>query len=200
MAENLRQPDTDPRAVEARRLEIVKEGLRQTESCLWTSTSMFIWLRRVRWQHTAVTLIPIVLTAVAGLSYVRDLAPAWVVALVAFLATLIPSVAKALDFETRVEELKRASAEFKALQDRFRKLARITALRDVDKAETELGDLLDRMDAVRALSITPPQKYFDLAKKQIEAGHYDFTVDLPTGDTPSGKRSGPPPNADGGQA
>jgi hypothetical protein len=175
-----------------RRIEIVKEALRQTESCLWTSTSLFIWLRIVRLQHTAVVLAPVVLTGIAGFSYVKEALPAWAVALVAFLATLIPSVAKALDFETRVEELKRASAEFKALQDRFRKLARITALGDVDKAETELGDLMDRLDAVRAQSITPPQKYFAMAKKDIEAGHYDFAVDLPTGETPSGTKGAPP--------
>lgn len=192
MAEDLRIESPDANPVEARRVEIVKEALRQTESCLWTSTSLFIWLRTVRWQHSAVTLAPVVLTGIAGFSYVKEALPAWAVALVAFLATLFPPVAKALHFETRVEELKRASAEFKALQDRFRKLARITALGDVDKAEIELGELMDRLDAVRGLSITPPQKYFALAKNDIEAGHYEFAVDLPTGETPSGTKGASP--------
>ena len=40
---------------------------------------------------------------------------------------------------------------------------------------------MDRMDVARSSSITPPQRYFDAARKQIEGGHYEFTVDLPVG-------------------
>lgn len=191
MAKDLRTPDPDPRAIEARRWEIVKEALRQSESCLWTSTMLFAWLRRVRWQHKCITLAPIVLTALAGAAFVKDYLPAVAVAIIAVLATLIPSIAEALDVQTHVNELKRAAAEYKTLQDRFRQLAKITALGDLAKAEETLGHLMDRMDTVRSSSITPPQRYFDDARKQIEGGHYDFTVDLPTGETPSGKSSKP---------
>jgi hypothetical protein len=149
---------------------------------------LFTWLRRVRWQHKAVTLAPIVLTALAGFSYLKEWLPAWGVALIAFLSTLIPSVAEALDIQTHVEELKRTGAEYKALQDRFRRLARITALGDVDEAEKVLAELMDRMDVARSSSITPPERFLDNARKQIEGGNYDFAVDLPTGESPSGKR------------
>ncbi|WP_395665505.1 SLATT domain-containing protein [Methylocella sp.] len=170
----------------------MKEALRQSESCLWTSTMLYIWLRRVRWQHKAITLAPIVLTALAGAAFAKAWLPAVAVAVIAFLATLIPSISEALDIQTHVEELKRTAAEYKALQDRFRRLARITALGEVDKAEEVLAELMDRMDAVRGGSITPPDRYREDAKKQIEGGNYDFAVDLPTGETPSGKRSEPP--------
>lgn len=110
------------------------------------------------------------------------------VALMAFLSTLIPSVAEALEIQTHVEELKRTGAEYKALQDRFRRLAKITALGDVDEAEKVLAELMDRMDAARSSSITPPDRYRADAKKQIEGGNYDFAVDLPTGDAPSGNK------------
>ena len=79
------------------------------------------------------------------------------------------------------------------MQDRFRRLARITALGDVDEAEKALAELMDRMDVARSTSITPPQRYFDNARKQIESGHYDFAVDLPSGETPSGKKLDGPP-------
>lgn len=194
MAEDFRNQDSDPRIVEARRVEIVKEALRQSESCLWTSTMCFTWLRLVRLQHKAVILLPIILTGLAGFSYVKEWFPAWGVALMAFLATLIPSIAKALDIETHVNELKRLAAEYKSLQDRFRRLARVTALGNVDTAEETLAELMDRMDLVRSSSITPPQSYFEKARRQIEGGHYDFAVDLPTGDTPSGKRLEGPTN------
>lgn len=188
MAENLRTANSDTRALEARRREIVKEALRQSESCLWTSTMLFTWLRLVRLQHTAVILLPIILTGLAGFSYVKDLIPAWGVALMAFFSTLIPSIAKALDIQTHVDELKRLAAEYKALQDRFRRLARITALGNVDEAEKALAELMDRMDVARSSSITPPKRYFEDARRQIEGGRYDFAVDLPAGDIPSGKK------------
>ena len=190
MAEDLRTADPAFHTIEARRKEIVKEALRQSESCLWTSTMLFLWLREVKLQHMAVILLPIILTGVAGFSYAKAWLPAWVVALIAFLSTLIPSTAKALDIETHVDELKRQAAEYKALQDRFRRLARITALGNVDEAENSLAELMDRMDVVRSSSITPPQRYFDRARSQIEGGHYDFAVDLPNGETPSGKKEG----------
>ena len=110
MAEDLRTPDPDPCAVEARRREIVKEALRQSESCLWTSTMLFTWLRLVRVQHKAVLLAPIILTGLAGFSYVKEWLPAWGVALMAFLSTLIPSIAEALDIQTHVDECRTASA------------------------------------------------------------------------------------------
>lgn len=187
MAEDIRQPDPHPRAVEARRREIEKEALRQSESCLWISTMLYIWLRRVRWQHKAITMAPIILTALAGAAFIKDWLPAIAVAVIAFLASLIPAVADALDVNTHVEELKRVAAEYKALQDRFRRLATITVLGDVDQAEDVLSELMDRMDAVRAGSITPPERYFEAARIKIEEGHYGFAVDLRCGKTPSGK-------------
>ncbi|MCH4061170.1 MAG: hypothetical protein LKE81_07025 [Acetobacter sp.] len=189
MAENLWPSDSDPRNVETRRREIVKEALRQSESCLWTSTMLYTWLRVVRLQHKVVILLPIILTGLVGFSYIKEWVPAWGVALMAFFSTLIPSIAEALDIQTHVHELERLAAEYKALQDRFRRLARITALGDVDEAEKELAELMDRMDAARNSSITAPQRYFKSARRQIEGGHYDFAVDLQAGETPSGKKT-----------
>lgn len=188
MAEDLRAPDSDIRAVEARRREIVKEALRQSESCLWTSTMLFTWLRRVRFQRQVFVAAPIVLGALAGFAVLKEVAPTWVIAILALLASLFPALADALKIETSVDEISRVAAEYKALQDRFRRLARITALGDVDDAEKALAELMDRMDVARSTSLTPPQSYFDAARKQIEGGHYDFAVDLLTEDTPTGKR------------
>lgn len=179
MAKDIRSSNPDPREVDERkRSEIAIEALRQSESCLYTSTAIYIWLRRVRWQHKAVILIPIALTALAGFSYLKEWAPAWTVALMAFLSTLIPSIAEALEIQTHVDELKKASAEYKALQDRFRKLAKVTVLGEVSHAEAELGALMDRMDVVRANSITPPEYYYKEAQKKIEHGDYDFSIDI----------------------
>jgi hypothetical protein len=107
----------------------------------------------------------------------KSWAPDWVIALLAFLASLFPALAKALSFETRVEEIEKQAADFKALQDRFRQIANITAPVNLDEAETRLADLMDRMDGARSKSITPPEWAFGWARLKIEAGHYSFSVD-----------------------
>ncbi|RJF70891.1 hypothetical protein D4Q52_14780 [Rhodopseudomonas palustris] len=152
--------------------------MRQSESALYTSTMLYIWLRRVRIQQSVIVLTPIILTGLAGLSYVKEWLPAWGVALMAFFATLLPSIAEKLKIETKVDELRRLAADFKSLQDRFRVLANVTARGPVDTAVEELRMLMDRMDVVRSTSITPPERYFDAASRKIKRGDYDFSVDI----------------------
>jgi hypothetical protein len=77
-----------------------------------------------------------------------------------------------------VDEIARLAADFKALQDRFRRVAKITALGDVDEAEAALAELMDRMEVARSSSITPPEKYFEAAQRKIRDGHYGFEIDL----------------------
>lgn len=177
MAEDLRNADSNP-DLSASRKELKAEALRQMESCLYTSTMCFMWLRRVRVQQKVVVLLPVVLTAVAGFSYAKDVLPAWVMALIGFAASLIPAIAKAIEIETQVDELKRDASEYKSLQDRFRILARITTNGPFDGAENRLNELMDRLDLVRATAITPPERYFKRAQKKIKSGDYDFSVDI----------------------
>ena len=179
MAEDIRTENPDPRRVTARRsAEIRVEALRQEESCLYTSTAMYGWLGTVKFQHGVVVLAPVILTAFAAFSYVKDLVPAWAVALAGLLSTLIPSLAKALDYETNVKELKDAAGEYKSLQDRFRQLANILVYGDVAAAEARMSELMDRLDAVRAKSIVVPQQHFEAAQAKIKGGAYDFSVDI----------------------
>ncbi|TBC21586.1 hypothetical protein ELH33_15495 [Rhizobium ruizarguesonis] len=181
MAEDIRDAHTDLRLSEARRSEIVKEALRQSESCLWTSTTLFIWLRQVRRQRQFYIAAPILLGAFAGFSVLQELAPTWVIASASLLASLFPALADGLKIETSVDEISRLASEFKALQDRFRRLANEQSLGDVKEAGAILSDLMDRMDAVRSVSITPPESCFAAAKKKIEGGHYQFETDVGRG-------------------
>jgi hypothetical protein len=136
-----------------------------------------LWLRQVRRQNTVFIVAPIILGALAGFSVLKDFATDWVVALLAFLASLFPALANALNIQTSVSEIAANAAAYKSLQDRFRQLATIGVLTNVDAAETELRELMDRMDVARSTSITAPEKYFKIAQKKIAEGHYDFTVD-----------------------
>jgi hypothetical protein len=158
-------------------IAIAKEARRQEESCLYTSTTHYLWLRRVRLQNTLFVVAPIIIGALAGFSVLKEWAPDWVIALLAFLASLFPALANGLKVQTSVNEIAASAASYKSLQDRFRQLATITVLTDPDAADAELRDLMDRLDVARSTSITAPEKFFEKARTKIEAGHYDFAVD-----------------------
>jgi len=179
MAEDIRESNPDPRPVDGRRRAIIVECRRQEESCLYTSTTLYIWLRRVRRQKQFFVAAPIVIGGFAGLSILQEWGLEWVMAVLAIIASLFPALADALKFETSVDEISRLAAEFKALQDRFRRTATITALGDVQAAEDALAELMDRMDIARSSSITPPESAFKEAQGKIAEGHYDFSVDQP---------------------
>lgn len=164
---------------DARAKAIAEEARRQEESCLYTSTSLYLWLRRVRLQKQLFVIIPIILGAVAGFSAFKEHVPAVLVATLTLVAGLFPALADALKIATSVDEISASAATFKALQDRFRRLATITVLSDVDAAEAALAELMDRMDVARSSSITPPERYFTAAQAKIKSGDYNFTVDLP---------------------
>lgn len=156
---------------------IATEARRQEESCLYTSTMLYLWLRRVRLHNSIFIVAPIIFGALAGFSVLEDAVEPWLIATLALLASLFPALASGLKIQTNVSEIANSAAAFKSLQDRFRQVATISALSGPDAAEQELRDLMDRLDIARANSITAPEKWFNKAKEKIEAGHYSFTVD-----------------------
>ncbi|MEH7868757.1 hypothetical protein GYN07_15600 [Rhizobium leguminosarum bv. viciae 248] len=177
MAENIRGTDPDPRSLEERRTALIAECRRQEESCLYTSTTLYIWLRGVRTRKQIFVAAPVIIGGIAGLSILQDWGMDWLAAILAFVASLFPALAEALKIETSVDETSRLAAEFKALQDRFRRTANLTALGDIQVAEDTLSELMDRMDIARSSSITPPERAFKEAREKIQKGHYSFTVD-----------------------
>lgn len=156
---------------------IAEEARRQEESCLYTSTSLFLWLRQIRTTNTIFVVVPIVFGALAGFSVLKDIFPAWVTAILALLASLFPALASGLKIQTSVKEVAASAASFKALQDRFRQVATISIYAGKELAEKELRDLMDRLDLARSASITPPERFFKKAQKKIASGDYSFSVD-----------------------
>jgi hypothetical protein len=143
---------------------------------------LFAWLRRVRVQRQLFVALPIVLGGVAGVAVLKDILPDWLIAILALGASLFPALADALKIQTSVDELAKAAAEYKVLQDRFRINANLTAFQDIDEAQRILNDLMDRMDIVRSTSLTPPEKYFSEAQRKIGLGHYSFAADANVAD------------------
>lgn len=159
---------------------LIQECRRQEETCLYTSTSLFIWLRQLRqWQFVSV-VAPLVLGGIAGwnmLGKIDSDKVQWIAGVCALLAGLVPSIFAAVKFDDRLALCKVLSAEFKNLQDRFRQLAVIGGGKSLEQVETEFRSLMDRMEQTRSHSFTAPEWTFKMAKEKIEAGHYKFDAD-----------------------
>jgi hypothetical protein len=160
--------------------KLVKECKRQEESCLYTSTSLYIWLREARRWRVLFIVTPIIFGAIASWSVLQQPDNAWAIWITAaagLIAGVFPAVREALDLDLHVDEISRIASQFKNLQDRFR----IAADTGPDKAhevfEAEVRDLMERLDEARKASVTPPERCFKKAQEKIKAGHYDFSVD-----------------------
>ena len=157
---------------------IIKEAKRLEENCLYTSTTLYIWLRRVRLTNALMVGAPAVLGGVAGVSALQLSVPAWITAVCALLAGVLPALGYALKLETRIDEIARLASEYKALQTRFRQLAENVAITDLPRAEILLDVLTGRYEAAVSASVTPPEWAFLEARHKIRGGHYDFEADI----------------------
>jgi len=123
---------------------------------------------------------PVVLGAVASWSAFDDTSVqslSWLTAVCALGAGIFPALFVALDMNMNVNEISRLSSEFKNLQDRFRIAANVKSKDDPEDFEKTVEALMDRLDAARTSSLTPPEKFFRNAQKKIEEGDYTFFVD-----------------------
>ena len=180
MAEDLRPSDSAERVSNTRTAELVAECRRQEESCLYTSTSLYIWLRQSRALRRVFIVAPIVLGALATWSVLDQPDATWVkwlTASFALLAGLIPAIFEALKLDVHIDEISRHAAEFKNLQDRFRQAGSVIALGPWEDFKTAFDVLMERMDTARSASLTPPERCFEAARKKIGQGHYGFEAD-----------------------
>ncbi len=170
---------------DARTEALIAECRRQEESCLYMSTTIFEWLKSLRFWRVMFVVVPIVLGALATwplLAKQSDME--WLTAVCALLAGLIPAVYKALDLDVNLAVLAKQAHEFKTLQDRFRQAWRITAASGFDGLKARFDALMERMDAARATSLTAPERFFRKAQKKIAKGHYTFGIDGQKPDDP----------------
>jgi hypothetical protein len=164
--------------MEERARNLVDECRRQEESCLYTSTALFEWLKSLRLWKVAFVVAPIILGGVATWPLLTEQDGfKWITGVCALGAGIIPAVYKALDFDVSLDAVAKHAHEYKILQDRFRQAWRVTALGPFAEFKTEFDDLMARMDAARSSSLTAPERFFRKARKKIGAGHYDFAVD-----------------------
>ena len=181
MAKDIRSSDIQDHRTDKLTSALITECRRQEQSCLYTSTTLYIWLRCARWIRKFFVVAPIILGALATWSILDQPDEGflnWLTAVFALLAGLFPAVFEALKLDTNIDELVRQAAQFKNLQDRFRQAASVASLGPYEEFKAAFDSLIDRMDAARSASATPPEWCFKAARKKIKAGHYEFDCDI----------------------
>lgn len=158
--------------------EVIAESQRQQESCLYTSTALYEWMKEVRVYRVVFIVAPIIFGGVASariLSQSTDYA--WLVAICSLVAGLFPAIFKALELDVSIKTIADSAHRFKVLQDRFRQTALIVDGKSDEDVEGEFRVLMERMDDARSASPPIPDRHFRKAQKKISKGNYKFGVD-----------------------
>ena len=164
---SVRPQDSDLRLTQRRRAEIVKECLRQMESCLDTSTSLYEWLRRVR--RSMVFLLPRSIRRPrrpvrpegrrrAGSA--SRCSPSW------------PACSRRSPTPSRSKPRRRDDSARGPSSRRCRTASDVRPTSPPDRRRRQgrggASELMDRMDIARSSSITAPEKYMDRARAKIK--------------------------------
>jgi hypothetical protein len=158
--------------------EIIAECKRQQESCNFTATALYSWVKEVRVYRVAFIALPILFGAIASAKILlKEPAFDWLTGIAALLAGLFPAIFKALDLDVSMKAMSDAAHRFETLRDRFRQAASIGATKPVVDLEQTFAELMDRMDDARNSSLSIPERHFEKARRKIEGGHYTFEVD-----------------------
>ena len=158
-------------------VSIAEEAMRQSESALYTSTALYIWLRDARRWNRVFVITPIVMGAASGLLFFKDPQNVVWASLLAILTGLVPALRDALRLDIHLDQIKSLASEYKGLQDAFRQLAKITAPAEPKVAERQLEFLMEQLNRARAHGVTIPERVFKDAQKKVSSGDYDFSVD-----------------------
>ena len=165
----------------SKQFELAMECKRQSESALYTSTALFIWLRFLRWVRVLFVVLPLVLGSLATwkLLTTSDLPSVRTFAVVcAFFAGLLPTIYAALKMDGHLNECRQLAGEFKNLQDRFRMVAQVSSQKSFAEFEAGVEPLMQRLELARSVSFTAPEWCFKRGQAKVKSGDYDFDVDI----------------------
>lgn len=157
--------------------ELIDECRRQEEGCNYTGVSFLIWLRWMKTFRLICYVAPVIFGALATWKIVSQGSPT-MAAVCTLLATVIPPAYKATRADKAIEDYITASGEFINLRDRFRQVANIYSHEPFTQFEAKCKPLLDRLEKVRARSLTPPNWFFWLSQRKIQSGDYKHDHDI----------------------
>lgn len=159
---------------------LVEECQRQVENCLYTSTSLYIWIKWLRGLRAVMTVAGLLLGSLATWKVLTDSPDGWskaAVAVFAFAAGFIPTVVRSLRLDESLSQLNTLANEFKNLQDRFRFIACFTITKGITDAEAEFRATRVLMENLRVRSTAVPEWAFRAAQKKIKTQDYQFDID-----------------------
>jgi hypothetical protein len=164
--------------MDERTKSLIEECKRQEESCLYTSTALFEWLKYLRAWKNFFVITPIILAAIAT-GIPANLRPEleWLIGGCTLIAGIATAVYKALGLDVNLDAVTKNANRFKVLQDRFRQAWRVIALEDFGEFNEEFDSRMVQMDALSSSSLPVPERFFKKAQTKTRSGDYDFCVD-----------------------
>ena len=160
---------------------LVKECQRQVENCLYTSTALYILIKRLQGIRIATAIVPLVLGSFATWNVLTESNYQWaktITAVCAFLAGLIPAIVTTLKLNENLDYCNLLANEFKNMQDRFRQAACFTSAKELEAFEKEFCQLRDQLEELRKKSVAIPEWAFKKAQAKVNSKDYEFNIDL----------------------
>jgi hypothetical protein len=164
----------------SRTQELVNECKRQHESCLYTSTALYEYLKAIRCWRKVLAVVPLVFGALASWSVLTEaifIGAKTLTGVFAFVAGVIPTIYVALKLDEAESVVASGAAEFKNLGDRFRQTALVKRSPIAD-FESAFEETMKKMEEARCKNLTVPERFFRRAQAKVNAGDYSFQVDL----------------------
>lgn len=150
----------------------------QRERCLYTSTTLLVWLRMLRKVRIGFVVLPIIFGAVASWDILKgNNSYAALTAVLALVAGLVPAVYAALKLDEHLPTAARLAGEYKNLEIIFADLERVGPLKRFQDFESEYKTARERLEATNREPYTAPEWCFRAAQKKIRGGHYAFGED-----------------------
>ncbi len=173
MAEDLRHDDTVDGLRNAH-AALIAECEREEESCLYTSTSFYIWLRMLKVIRAALWVLGAIGSIVSANGILRgQQGYSIILAGFAIAGVLMPGLIKAVQLDTTIRDYAAAAASFKNLQGEFRRLAKVWSNKPFSEFEAEARRAIKAMNDARKPSLTPPEWCFRLSQRKIKRGDYE---------------------------
>lgn len=174
MEENFREPNSNGSDIEELRVALVKECGSQARSCLYTSTSFYIWLRFLRLVRGGIWTIAVIASTIAASSVVGEISisPTLIAAL-ALAGVILPGILKALKIDETIDDFSKRAAQFKTAESHLRRASEVWSHKEIGEFENEARDAMKILDSAQDGALTPPEWCFTRAQRKIKSGDYD---------------------------
>ncbi len=148
------------------------------ERCFYTSNSLLIWLRALRYLRIGFVTVPILFGALASWDLLTSSDQfRLLTAVLALMAGVIPAVYAALKLDEHIPTAARLAGEYKNLEIIFSDLGALGQHKALEQFEAEYKEARARLEKANAESYTAPEWCFKRARKKIKGGHYTFGDD-----------------------